>query len=208
MKIQPPIIETVPIAKLKPWAKNPRIRHAVDNIARSIESFGYLSPIVVQKKTYRVLSGHGRLKALKRKNVKQVPVVVADISDRNADLYTIADNKLTDSSVFDMKMTSELLKGLGKLDFRLTGFGDDELQKLLDAGQDVDDALGVANKLRKVTFYAGQDPSDAKTIANDRTLVIVFETEKQLAFVKQKIHELQAGNRKSVGAIIYSTFHK
>lgn len=88
MKIQPPTIEVVPIGKLKPWSKNPRIKHAVDGIANSIEHFGYLNPIIVQKKTYRILGGHGRLKALKRSKVKEVPVIVADISDRNASLYT------------------------------------------------------------------------------------------------------------------------
>src|SRR5208283_406521 len=122
MKINPPVIETVALSKLKPWARNPRIKHAVESIARSIESFGYLQPIVVQKKTYRVLSGHGRLKALKRlKNVTEVPVIIADINERNAQLYTLADNRHHDLSPFDMGKMTGLLKGFGKLDLKLTG---------------------------------------------------------------------------------------
>lgn len=206
MDIKQPILETVAISKLKPWAKNPRIKHQVDGIAKSIEAFGYLSPIIVQAKTYRVLSGHGRLKALKRKGVKQVPVIVAAITDRNADLFTIADNKLNDSSMFDLKATADLLKGLGKLDFRLTGFGEDELQKLLGAQGEINDAETVAKNLRKVTFYAGEDGSANKTAMNDRTLVVVFESEQELAFVKNRIHQLQTGKSKSIGDVIYKLF--
>jgi len=208
MKINPPVIETVALSKLKPWARNPRIKHAVDQIAQSIESFGYLSPIIVQKKTYRVLAGHGRLKALKRKNIKEIPVIVADISDRNADLFTIADNKLTDSSMFDMKMTTDLLKGLGKLDFKLTGFSGEELEKLLGAQGDIDDAEGVTKKLRRVEFYVGGEASKDKTALNDRTLVVVFSTEAQLDFVKKRIHEKQSGKDISIGDVIFQVFKR
>lgn len=122
-----PVIETVALSKLKPWDRNPRIKHAVDLISDSIGRFGYLSPIIVQKGTYRILGGHGRLKALKQRHVKEVPVIVADISDANADLYTIADNKLHDISIFDTKATAELLKGLGEMDLNITGFSSREL---------------------------------------------------------------------------------
>jgi hypothetical protein len=121
-KIKPPVIETVPLSKLKPWDRNPRIKHAVDAISMSIEKLGYLAPIIVQKNTYRILAGHGRLKALRVLKIKEVPVIVADINDKNADLYTLADNRLHDVSIFDMKALSGMLKGLGTLNLKMTGF--------------------------------------------------------------------------------------
>jgi hypothetical protein len=196
MKINPPVIETVALSKLKPWAKNPRIKHAVEAIARSIESFGYLSPIVVQKKTYRVLSGHGRLKALKRlKNVKEVPVIIADVNERNAQLYALADNRLHDLSIFDMGKMNGLLKGLGKMDLKFTGLNSFKLEQALKA-----EKRQSEDKPKKITFYANRK--------NSTKLIVVFETKKQLQFVKRKIEELQGNSDKSAGDVVYWLFRK
>lgn len=130
-----PKIETVQISLLKPWDKNPRRGHAVAGIARSIETFGYLNPIIVQAGTYRILAGHGRFEALRRRGVDQVPVIVVEISDEKADLYTIADNKLGEISAWDTEVLAELVRVLRGLDINLdvTGFSERELQQLLDA---------------------------------------------------------------------------
>lgn len=207
MEIKSPTIEIVALSKLKPWSKNPRIKHAVDSIVGSIEKFGYLTPMVVQAKTYRVLSGHGRLKALKRmKKVKEVPVVIADITDRNADLYSVADNKLSDRSMFDPKATADILKGLSKFELKLTGFDDSELKKFMGATGEIEEAEGIAKKLKRVEFYAGGEPNQTKIAMNDRTLVVVFSSESQLRFVKDACRQAQSGNDKTVGDIVYAAF--
>ena len=124
-----PKIEKVKISKLKPWGKNPRRSHAVDAIAKSIEQFGYLAPIIVQKDTYRILAGHGRLLALKKHGIDQVDVLVADIADDLADLYTLADNKLGELSEWDFQTLAELLKqfDVKGLEAEIAGFSAQEL---------------------------------------------------------------------------------
>src|SRR6202030_4208913 len=117
LKLNKPVIQVVPIEKLKEWKRNPRKKHAVNLIANSIEGFGYISPIVVQKGTFRVLAGHGRLKALKSKNVQEVPVIVADITN----------TKLTDLSKFDLTDMGSLFKDMDKKLAQLTGFSDGEI---------------------------------------------------------------------------------
>jgi DNA modification methylase len=128
-----PKIETVAIDKLKPWKRNPRKNHAVDAIAKSIEQFGYLAPIIVQAGTYRILAGHGRLEAFKKQGATEIPVVVAELSDRDADLYTLADNKLTERADYDGKILAELLAEfkLDGLDLSLTGFEAFEISDIL-----------------------------------------------------------------------------
>lgn len=205
MKVAVPTIETVALTKLKPWKKNPRTAHAVDKIRSSIEKFGYLSPIIVQKKTYRILSGHGRLKALRKAAVKQVPVIVASISDRDADLFTVADNKISDLSTFDIKATADLLKGLDALELELTGFSLDELKKLNLAAGEIDSVLNVAAQMPKSGFYAGDDNKAAKIAANDRALVVIMETEEELKKLRSRIQQLQA-NGKSIGQVVYEQF--
>lgn len=68
-----PEIQVVSLQDLRPFSRNPRRGHAVEAIARSIEEFGYLAPIIVQKGTLRVLAGHGRLEALKSAGHRQAP---------------------------------------------------------------------------------------------------------------------------------------
>ena len=150
MNIPAPAIETVPIGTLRPWDKNPRKNHAVEAIAKSIESFGYLAPIIVQKGTYRILAGHGRLEALKQKGAAEVPVLVADVTDEQAALYTIADNRLTELAEWDFPQLAELLK---TLDGQLAGFTAHELaaieRSLLPADNEVIDELKLAETLHE-----------------------------------------------------------
>jgi ParB/RepB/Spo0J family partition protein len=109
MRIPPPVIEMVALDRLRPWPRNPRKGHAVEKIARSIEAFGYAAPIVAQTGTYRILAGHGRLEALKALGVSEVPVVVLDVDDDRADLYTLADNKIAESAEWDFPVMADLL---------------------------------------------------------------------------------------------------
>lgn len=132
MRIPEPKVEMVRLDALRPWNLNPRKNHAVQQIARSIEAFGYLAPIVVQKDTMRVLAGHGRLAALKQMGVEEVPVVVADVDNDRAALYTMADNKLTELAEWDFPAMADLLLDFDarNLDVTLTGFSEAELERI------------------------------------------------------------------------------
>ena len=127
-------IETISISKIKPWPRNPRRNHDVDAIARSIESFGYLNPIIVQAKTYRVIAGHGRLAALRKSGVDKAPVIVADLDDQKADLYTLADNKLAELSEWDFSTMADLLLEFDEknLDTSLLGFSEEEVEQIMN----------------------------------------------------------------------------
>lgn len=82
MDIPAPVIASFDLSLLKPWPGNPRRAHAVDDIARSIEAFGYAAPILIQKGTNRILAGHGRLEALKKLGVKEAAVATPWRSNR------------------------------------------------------------------------------------------------------------------------------
>lgn len=203
MQIPPPVIEIVPIEKLVEWHKNPRVKHAVEAIADSIEAFGYLSPIIVQKGTYRILAGHGRLKALRRKKVKEVPVTIADVTDEQADAFTIADNKLTDMSQFDFSDVGKIFKDMDKSLAKLTGFTAGEINELAIITKDVDDAAGVGNDAKHATIYAG----DEKNVdAVNTTLFVTLPSREKLVAVKNEIRKLQAGNEKTIGQVVYERF--
>jgi hypothetical protein len=207
MDIKAPNIETVAISKLKPWSKNPRIKHAVSSIVSSIENFGYLNPIVVQAKTYRVLAGHGRLQALKAKNVTEVPVIVCELDDQNADAYAVADNKLSDASRFDYSILGGVFASMSTDVVALTGFNAPEISEFKNLAQEVLDASTVGSEAKKTGLYAGQD-EDESAVKNDNAMLLVFDTERQLQFVKTEIRRRQGGNEKSIGDVVFEAFAK
>lgn len=91
------------LAEIRPYEKNPRIipQAAVDAVARSIQAFGFRSPIVVDANGV-ILAGHTRYKAAQQLGLAEVPVVwQSDITDIQARGYRIADNKAAEISTWD-----------------------------------------------------------------------------------------------------------
>lgn len=203
MDVNSPKVQVVPINQLKPWEKNPRKGHDTNAIRRSIKAFGYLSPIIVQKATMRVLAGHGRLSALKKDGVKEVPVILADLTDAQADAFTIADNKVHDTSKFDLGDLAALTREMDREMSLLAGFNDDELRKLNDLSSAMDDANHVASNAKKVTFYAAEkDNAGTQVAASERTLTVVFETQEQLQAVSTVLKKIQAVSKQSAGQVL------
>ena len=124
------VVEYVPIASLKPWAKNPRLNdETVDSIVKSIEKFGYTNPVLVRRADNRIIAGHTRVKALTKIGETVAPVIFMDIGETDADLYALFDNKSTENTAWDPPKLSELfidLKEMGA-DIELTGFSLSEI---------------------------------------------------------------------------------
>ena len=119
----------VPIDSIIPWERNPRINdHAVKHIAKSIEQFGFLNPIIVQKSSNKIVAGHTRHKGAKLLGLTEVPVIFADLDDTKAQAYAIADNKLGELASWDDSVLVELLEELKMDDFDLDTLGFDEIE--------------------------------------------------------------------------------
>jgi len=176
--IPEPVIERVKLSKLKPWTKNPRKNHAFEAIAESIKEFGYLSPIIVQKGTYRILAGHGRLGALKKSGIHEAPVIVADIDDAAADAFTITDNKTGLVSDWDFQTLAEILKTLStKFDFTKMGWSDFELSPILAADWRASGTGSLEDFQRKGTKTFHLEPPQLEVV------------ERALATAKEKLHQ-------------------
>ena len=93
----------VAIGHLVPDPQNPRKhgRAQIGAIARSIESFGFNAPILVDKNN-KIVAGHGRYEAAQLLGIDKVPVILLDhLAPAQAKAYLLADNKLTDRSTWD-----------------------------------------------------------------------------------------------------------
>ena len=120
-------IQEVPIGDVKPYENNPRDNdRAVDALAKSIKSFGWQQPIVVDKNMV-VIVGHTRLKAAKKLGAEKVPVVIAEsLTDEQAKAYRLADNKTGENAVWDNKKLLEELSSFDTKDL-FTGFKTSEI---------------------------------------------------------------------------------
>lgn len=73
-------IKTMQLAELTPADYNPRQieKDNLDALAASVETFGYLQPVVWNEQTGNVVSGHQRLKVLERQGVTEAEVVIVN----------------------------------------------------------------------------------------------------------------------------------
>jgi hypothetical protein len=117
-----------PLSALKLDPKNPRAHNPrqVRQIARSIEAFGFNVPVLVDAKA-KVIAGYGRILACQLLGWTEVPTICLEhLSDAQAKAFMLADNRLTENSVWDDRLLAEQLKELSELelDFSLevTGF--------------------------------------------------------------------------------------
>ena len=135
------LIQEVEIDKIVPYINNPRKNLNADKVAGSIKEFGFQQPIVVDKNMV-VIVGHTRLLASQKLGLKEVPVLVADLSESKAKAYRIADNRLNEDSNWDDELLNLELIDLQKDDYDLDslGFEKNELEKIFNS----DDPLFVA----------------------------------------------------------------
>ena len=107
-----PAAEWVDIGALTPWAANPRKNdHAVQQVAASIERFGFASPIIARP-TGEVIAGHTRLKAAQQLKLEEVPVRYLDLTDTEARALAIADNRLSELADWDDEGLAEVLRSI------------------------------------------------------------------------------------------------
>jgi DNA modification methylase len=129
-------IELISIRTLAPYAQNARThsRRQIRKIAKSIEKFGFVNPILVGD-DLTIIAGHGRVAAAKLLGHKKVPALrLSHLSDTERRAYVLADNKLALDAGWDREILAIELQSLIDLGFEveLTGFETPEIDVLLD----------------------------------------------------------------------------
>jgi len=136
-------IQYLKIADIKPYTNNPRKIKNVDKVANSILEFGFQQPIVVDKNNI-IIVGHTRYQASIKLGLDKVPVLVAQLSDKQARAYRIIDNRLNEDNEWDKDLLNIEIEDLKDelFDIKNFGFDDIELKNLLrDSDQMTDTFL-------------------------------------------------------------------
>ena len=132
-----PQIEHLPLDTLIPYARNSRTHspEQIAQVAASIREFGFTNPVLIDAQG-GIIAGHGRVMAARQLGLSEVPCIrLGHLTDAQKRAYVIADNKLALNAGWDdalLALELRELDGLG-FDLHLTGFNDDEIDKMIRA---------------------------------------------------------------------------
>ena len=91
-------VQTLRITEIEPNRSQPRKRFdddALTELAESIQAHGMLQPIVVRPlgdQRYQIVAGERRWRAAKRIGLSEVPVIIRDLSDMEANQIALIEN--------------------------------------------------------------------------------------------------------------------
>ena len=166
-------VQEIPLTKINPALYNPRKDLKPDDpdyksLKRSMEEFGDVQPLVWNKRTGNLVSGHQRFKILKEMGEENPNVVVVDLDDTREKALNIAMNKIHGD--WDIPKLKDLLVELdtGEIDLAITGFDSLELKQLVDfvsvseseeMGKTPDDRLDtfLNNNIKQIVLYFKAD---------------------------------------------------
>lgn len=132
-------IVTIKIEDLVPAEYNPRqaTEKQFEDLKKSIQKFGIVDPIIVNKRTQGIVGGHFRVEVAKSLDIDEVPCVYVDLTDEEEKELNIRLNQNTGSWDWDK------LAGLEK-DFLVEwGFDSKELDFKFGTG-DESESLGYS----------------------------------------------------------------
>lgn len=149
-----------PVSQLVPWDANPRENDpTVDEIARSIERFGWGRPLVVQASRKLIIAGNTAFKAAKKLRRGVVPVRFVNLPDGEAEAYALADNKISEISKWKDGALNQLLANMQKAGTKLEGLG--------FSGKELGKRLGRQEQTEQREFDEPKKPTNPKTRPGD-----------------------------------------
>lgn len=187
----PMLIEKRKISELNQAKYNPRIElsetdETFKKIEKSIEEFGYVEPIIVNKNNNVIVGGHQRVNVLKKNGYTEIECVIVDLDEKQEKKLNLALNKIT--GFWDNEKLKELFDELELSEEELfaTGFDKYELENLnTDFISDLleDDFSSVGKELDKfaVTFnidiaYKEKFEAYFKVYGKDELIKVLIDT--------------------------------
>ena len=138
--------EIVPLCDIRPNPGNPNEhnKQQVRLLGDIIRATGWRAPITVSKRSGLITKGHGRKMAAEAMGWGSAPVEYqeyANEEEEHADL--IADNRIAELANIDTGKLMDMIQGMdnGIVPIELTGFAEEDLQKIVSSMEEADDTV-------------------------------------------------------------------
>lgn len=164
-------IVNVRIEEITPYANNPRNNDgAVESVAKSIEKFGFIGAIILNKNKV-IINGHTRVKACKKLGMETIPAIIVDhLTKEQEDALRIADNKTGEIAEWNEDLLRAELKALEEAGFGIEdlGFDNSELEALLEGDVSVSVGETDPNAAPEVPEIAVSRPGEVYVLGDHR----------------------------------------
>ena len=135
-KAAPVAMARMPLTSLVPAPYNPRKidTAALAGLSASVRRFGLVQPVVWNRRTGYVVSGHQRLEVLRRDGVQETDVVVVDLAPLDEKALNLTQNNAAITGEFTPEAETLLdeIRAAGEAEFKLLRL--DALEASLDFG--------------------------------------------------------------------------
>ena len=127
--------EVMKLADINPAPYNPRVElqpgdTQYEALKNSVGRFGLVEPLVVNRRTGNLISGHQRLNVLKAQGAEEAEVVVTDLDEETEKAANIAMNKI--EGEWDYDKLDEIFEDLNREDLKFTGFEAGEVASMYE----------------------------------------------------------------------------
>ena len=163
-------------AELIPYENNPRNNKlAIDGVVKSIKEYGFTAPILVNESMV-ILAGHTRREAAILAGLESVPyIIIEGLTEEQQRAYRLADNKLSELSLWDEDLLRDELEELLDRDYdmSLAGFTDIDLDGLFpDEEEDEEEIEEDTLKEEKTTLPMLRFGSNSVRITQDELIIL------------------------------------
>lgn len=185
------------VADIIPAAYNPRIKltkkdYEYQCLDKSIDEFGFVVPLIVNKRNNTLISGHQRLEVLKQRGITEIDVVLVDFDEAQEKALCIAMNKI--EGQWDYGKLADILEELhdSEIDITCTGFSEKEICELLGYLNDYNDDIDIETVPGKEDTESGVLCVIGEyrfRITDDRFNRVMADVREKVGFSKEMVAE-------------------
>lgn len=127
------VTKSLKLSEIKAAEYNPRRNltpadEEYQKLKRSIETFGFVEPLIVNERTMTLVGGHQRFKILRDLGTTQTEAVIVNLTPNDEKILNVALNKI--ESGWDIEKLQTLFNELKGEDLTVTGFSKAETDNL------------------------------------------------------------------------------
>lgn len=171
--------EWVDPASLVPWNRNPRRNAAaVAAVAKSIERFGFGTPVLARLADRVVIAGHTRQAAALKLGLPLIPVRFLDLDEAEAHALALADNRLGELSEWDPDVLVDVLREM-----------EAEATQIDDLGWSVEELARMLDEAGAGDAGAGAEPKDLSATVGTFCVLVTCDDERHQRAILEQLDE-------------------